>query len=1066
MREKGIRNGLTALVLVLAMLLCTWAAAEEIPEDAQDLVPDQEMTASVGENMPAYFRFVPEETAVYDFRSLCGDDTYGYLYQEEEGTLQLLTSNDDEDENTSDFCISQILTEGETYYFAARFWDPGESGNFSVVLTRNDESGLRANAVGLSQVSVKPDESVTLRVIALGGEGELTYYWMRDGMEMTGQTTDVCTVERVTDVTEVNCYVSDQNEEVTVPFYIKIDNGFSAEADGPKKLSVKPDTTVTLTVKAQCEKGGLIYQWYKPGYNEETGDDSVPIEGATGPSYTEQIEGNMLPYGSLEYSCEVQDEYGNHKTICFELKIENSFIAYEEGPREITVKPGETVTMKVFAQVYRGNVYYRWYEILTDAGYKTVEIEDAHGASYTTDEIRRCSQYMCFVTDDYGSYKEIWFDIYLDNGFSVTAESPTEMTVNPGETVTMKVSAKANEGEITYQWYKKDYIDGTVSYYNKPITGATSASLTVENVQSYGEYHCVAIDAFRNPETVYFTVSIDNDFYTKADGPLILTVDPGEPLTLKVIAKAKAGEITYQWYQQNIADQDDYDLKKIEGATEAVYTAAKVDRHGLYFCDVRDSYGTMTRVMYWVYVDNGLIAEADGPDHVTAGAGDMVTLKVRASAKEGDITYKWLEQKYEEKGDNYYYTTSYMPGENGESLIIEATGFRREIVCRVTDHYDNSTEVVFVIDAENMLTAAPEGSSVITVTPGKTATLKVRAETGAGEILYNWYKVNYIKGAYKQTKVSGTENRNTYTTEALYQNSQYMCLVRDRFGNEESIYFMVNVGSVQALQVYVPALAEINAGETYAMFSFEPPVSGNYRIESTGSEDTIVTLIDGSGHGKWDSMVKDDDGGEDLNFGLEYELEAGHLYYYGIGFYSGKKTGTISFLLTGSFPTIEESFVLPKGMTAEIPVPEEFGQPVSASVSDGTVATVSGKTVTAMAVGDTAATVFFENGAAVYHFTVLSADGILKLPEGLETLMEDAFSGDESIRIAELGSAVKTAARNALAAPNLAVAVIRGKTTQLDPDTFGDVKPLIVCPAGSEAEIWARQHECKLLYIP
>ena len=31
---------------------------------------------------------------------------------------------------------------------------------------------------------------------------------------------------------------------------------------------------------------------------------------------------------------------------------------------------------------------------------------------------------------------------------------------------------------------------------------------------------------------------------------------------------------------------------------------------------------------------------------------------------------------------------------------------------------------------------------------------------------------------------------------------------------------------------------------------------------------------------------------------------------------------------------------------------------------------------------------------------------------------------------------------------------------------FGDAKPLIVCPAGSKAETWARENECSLLYIP
>ena len=206
-----------------------------------------------------------------------------------------------------------------------------------------------------------------------------------------------------------------------------------------------------------------------------------------------------------------------------------------------------------------------------------------------------------------------------------------------------------------------------------------------------------------------------------------------------------------------------------------------------------------------------------------------------------------------------------------------------------------SAEVLFVIDAENTLTAGPEGASVITVSPGETATLKVRAETGTGEILYNWYKMNYVKGGYIQTKVSGTENRNTYTTEALYQNSQYLCHVRDQFGNEENVYFMVNAGSAPELELNVPTQAEITAGGSYALFSFAPQESGNYRIQSTGSDDTFVTLFDGSGSGEWIAKEKDDDGGKDQNFGLTSELAAGHTYYYAVSFYPAQKTGTISF---------------------------------------------------------------------------------------------------------------------------------------------------------------------------
>ena len=344
MKGKGIRNGLTALVLTLAMLLCAWAAAEEIPENAQDLVLDQEMTASVGENEPAYFRFVPEETAVYDFRSYSGDDTYGYLYQVVGGTLQQLDSNDDENDETCDFCISRILAEGETYYFAARYWDTEQSGSFSVMLTRNTETGLKASAVGQSEIQVKPDESVTLRVAAIGGEGDLTYVWMKDGEEITGQTTNAYTIEGVSAATQIDCIISDQNESATVTFYVDIDNGFSAEADGPDTLAAEPDTPITLTVKAECYKGGVTYEWYAEGYDEETGEDYVRIEGAEGPSYTVQAVTTRT-----DYYCHVRDEYGHFMSVRFRLSVENGFSAEPDGEATVRADPGDSVTFKVNA---------------------------------------------------------------------------------------------------------------------------------------------------------------------------------------------------------------------------------------------------------------------------------------------------------------------------------------------------------------------------------------------------------------------------------------------------------------------------------------------------------------------------------------------------------------------------------------------------------------------------------------------------------------------------------------------------------------------------------------------
>ena len=69
------------------------------------------------------------------------------------------------------------------------------------------------------------------------------------------------------------------------------------------------------------------------------------------------------------------------------------------------------------------------------------------------------------------------------------------------------------------------------------------------------------------------------------------------------------------------------------------------------------------------------------------------------------------------------------------------------------------------------------------------------------------------------------------------------------------------------------------------------PVSGSYRIYSTGSLDTYGSITVGG------TVYTDDDGGTGLNFQLNVTLEAGEMYSLGVNYFNSSTTGTITVIV-------------------------------------------------------------------------------------------------------------------------------------------------------------------------
>ena len=86
-------------------------------------------------------------------------------------------------------------------------------------------------------------------------------------------------------------------------------------------------------------------------------------------------------------------------------------------------------------------------------------------------------------------------------------------------------------------------------------------------------------------------------------------------------------------------------------------------------------------------------------------------------------------------------------------------------------------------------------------------------------------------------------------------------------------------------------------------YSFTPETTGVYDFYTTGPADTKACLYDAAGN--W--LEEDDDGGEDLNFMLSYQLTAGQTYYLQAFYWDDWMTGTMQVTVEKS-PMVSISF--------------------------------------------------------------------------------------------------------------------------------------------------------------
>ena len=334
--------------------------------------------------------------------------------------------------------------------------------------------------------------------------------------------------------------------------------------------------------------------------------------------------------------------YSKNETGTFTVRLEKMqglVRAWTEND-EVSIEPGQSAELRVNVQtVGEAQLSYQWQtgEEIWDAeedDYITqwTDIPGATAQTYTAFEAGR---YCCVVSDNLGHRESVRFWISVDNDFTLERVGESKRYVTLGETETLEVEASCRVGNLHFQWYRVDEdTDREV-----PILGATSPSYTTEAVTHYVRYHCVVSDDYGNSDYCNIYVYVDNGFTAQAVGDEDVYVKPNQSATLEVEASCDEGSLTYQWYEW----YDDYTEESIAGATSATYTIEAVTERCDYCCRVSDKYGNSRNIWFYVYVDNGLTAQAVGDNDVYVTPGQSATLEVEASCDEGSLTYQWYD---------------------------------------------------------------------------------------------------------------------------------------------------------------------------------------------------------------------------------------------------------------------------------------------------------------------------------------------------------------------------------------------------------------------------------------
>ena len=401
---------------------------------------------------------------------------------------------------------------------------------------------------------------------------------------------------------------------------------------------------------------------------------------------------------------------------------------------ELALVEGDTLKLSIQASAEVGALSYQWYrDGVSIPGQDTDELmmlgitlADAGGYScVVTTEIQDKTVSAVSRVCSVSVQKQADVPVILEN-------LPEEKTVIEWHELSLSVTASCETGALSYEWFK----DGTL------ISGETEAELLLPEagLEDTGTYFCRITSTYGSSQKSVDGVSCDvtvqeNVPVFESDLPDEQNVIEAHDLMLSVSAVSPAGEITYQWYRDNM-------LLTGETSPELRISSVTPEDGGEYFCRATATYGTRLRSAD----SNNCIVNVRGnvpeivdnlPPEMTLIETQDLTLSVTATSPEGELSYAW------------YKGNVLIPRETEPTLQISSVTAAHAglYFCRIVNTYggmkwtvDSSVCAVSIQKGPATPVIEQDLEDSVTVASGSSLSLAASASSTNGTLSCQWHK--------------------------------------------------------------------------------------------------------------------------------------------------------------------------------------------------------------------------------------------------------------------------------------------------------------------------------------
>jgi len=463
--------------------------------------------------------------------------------------------------------------------------------------------------------TITSGQTAMLSVVASGSN--LTYQWYQGSSPspsnpISGATSSSYTTPALTETTSYWVQVSNSAGTAnSATATITVNAAAPSITTQPKSQAITTGQTAMLTVVASGSN--LTYQWYLGA----SGDQSNPISGATGSSYT-----TPALTATTSYWVQVSNSAGMVNSATATITVNPPPPSITTEPLSQTINSGQTAMLSVVAT--GSNLTYQWYQ--GSSASQTNPISGATSSSYTTPALTATTSYWVQVSNSGGTANSTTATITVIQPPMITTQ-PLSQTISTGLTATLSVVATGTN--LTYQWYV-----GSTGNQSNPISGATSSSYMTAALTSTTSYWVQVKNSAGsvNSSTATITVTTGPVITTQ---PQSQTIASGHTATLTVVATGSS--LTYQWYVGSSPNQ----TNPISGATSSSYTTPALTSTTSYWVQVSNGSGNANSTTATITVNPPPPVITTEPMSQTIASGQTANLTVVATGT--GLTYQWYQ---------------------------------------------------------------------------------------------------------------------------------------------------------------------------------------------------------------------------------------------------------------------------------------------------------------------------------------------------------------------------------------------------------------------------------------